>query len=107
MLVHLLVGYTAPRAVLSSWVIGPAPSTGQIHSAGLVPVSAEVVAEWHSMECGLVLGVWPVSSIGRTTIETRHTLQETLTPWTQVATLIPGGAPDAAGGGLQVLDVLR
>lgn len=44
------------------------------------PITAEAVAERHSLDVRAVVGMRPACGVGGAAVETRHTLQETFTP---------------------------
>lgn len=44
------------------------------------PITAEAVAEWHSLDVGAVVGVGPACRVGGAAVETRHALQKAFAP---------------------------
>lgn len=44
------------------------------------PITAEAVAEWHSLDVGAVVGVRPARRVRGAAVKTRHALQKAFTP---------------------------
>lgn len=51
------------------------------------PITAEAVAEWHSLDVGAVVGVRPARRVRGAAVKTRHALQKAFTPEDDVRTV--------------------